>query len=206
MPNALLQDLIATASLFYHNGWMVGTSGNLSARSDEDSFWITASGRSKGHMTDRDFVRVSLGGEVLEAATDTIRPSAETAIHQVIYTRFPRARAIYHVHSVEGNLVSTLAENNLLELPPLEMLKGFQIMEENPRVPIRVFPNHSDVARIARDIHAHFQTEVPRLSALLIRQHGVTVWGESTEEARNRVELIEFLFRYMILARQTDWE
>jgi ribulose-5-phosphate 4-epimerase/fuculose-1-phosphate aldolase len=30
----------------------------------------------------------------------------------------------------------------------------------------------------------------------------VTVWGESQEEARNRIELVEFLFRYAVLAKQ----
>jgi methylthioribulose-1-phosphate dehydratase len=38
---------------------------------------------------------------------------------------------------------------------------------------------------------------------LLIRNHGVTVWGNSTEQARNHIELVEYIFRYMVLARQT---
>jgi methylthioribulose-1-phosphate dehydratase len=82
------------------------------------------------------------------------------------------------------------------------MLKGFQIMEENPKVAIPVFRNHPEVTRIARDIHSRFQAEQFRLPALLIRRHGVTVWGESQEEARNRIELVEFLFRYAVLAKQ----
>jgi methylthioribulose-1-phosphate dehydratase len=69
-------------------------------------------------MTENDFIRVSVGGEVLEAPTEGSRPSAETSIHQVIYTRFPRARAIYHVHSVEANILTTLHEaDDEIELP-----------------------------------------------------------------------------------------
>ncbi|MCC6546699.1 methylthioribulose 1-phosphate dehydratase [Candidatus Sumerlaeota bacterium] len=201
MSNPHIEQLIHAATTFYRNGWMVGTSGNLSARQDDDSFWITASGRSKGTMSSHDFVRMSLSGEILEAV-DGARPSAETSIHQVIYTRFPRARAIYHVHSVEGNLVTSFNDSDEAELPPLEMLKGFQIMEEQPKVTIPVFQNHSDVARIAREIHSRFQAQQFRMPALLIRKHGVTVWGETQEEALNRVELIEYLFKYMVLARQ----
>ncbi|MEO8207059.1 MAG: methylthioribulose 1-phosphate dehydratase [Chthoniobacterales bacterium] len=201
MSNPYIEQLIHAATAFYRNGWMVGTSGNLSARQDDDSFWITASGRPKGTLTAGDFVRMSLSGEILEAA-DGARPSAETSIHQVIYTRFPRARAIYHVHSVEGNLVTSFSDADEIELPPLEMLKGFHIMEDQPKVSIPVFKNHSEVARIAREIHARFQAEQFRLPALLIRRHGVTVWSETQEETMSRVELLEFLFKYMVLARQ----
>lgn len=201
MSNTYIEQLIHAATTFYRNGWMVGTSGNLSARREDDSFWITASGRSKGTLTPADFVRVSLSGEIVES-TEGARPSAETSIHQVIYTRFPRARAIYHVHSVEGNLVSAFNDADEIELPPLEMLKGFHVMEDQPKVSIPVFKNHSDVARIAKEIHARFQAEQFRLPALMIRRHGVTVWSETQEETLNRVELIEFLFKYMVLARQ----
>lgn len=201
MTNPYIEQLIRAATIFYRNGWMAGTSGNVSARQDDDSFWIAAAGTSKGTLTPADFIRMSLSGEILES-TDGARPSAETSIHQVIYTRFPLARAIYHVHSVEGNLVSSFNDADEIELPPLEMLKGFHVMEDQPKVSIPVFKNHSDVARIAREIHTRFQAEQFRLPALLIRRHGVTVWSETQEDTLNRVELMEFLFKYMVLARQ----
>ncbi|HLO50395.1 MAG TPA: class II aldolase/adducin family protein, partial [Kamptonema sp.] len=54
------QDLIAAATHFYNRGWMVGTAGNLSARLADGSFWITASGRAKGQLTDQDFIRIDI--------------------------------------------------------------------------------------------------------------------------------------------------
>jgi methylthioribulose-1-phosphate dehydratase len=44
--------------VFYQLGWMLGTAGNLSAKVDDHSFWITASGKSKGKLTEEDFVTV----------------------------------------------------------------------------------------------------------------------------------------------------
>lgn len=195
-------ELIEAARYFYHQNWMVGTAGNLSARQADDSFWITASGKSKGELTQNDFVRVTLDGKVLEQGSADVKPSAETIIHQTIYTLFPEAQACYHVHSIEANLVSHFTSEDELLLPCLEMLKGLGVWEEKLHVKIAVFENYLEVAKIADQIGDRFSLTPPRIPALLIRNHGVTVWANSLLAARNHIELLEYIFRYMVAARQ----
>lgn len=194
--------LIAAAGHFYQLGWMVGTAGNLSARMPDGSFWITASGRQKGQLNIGDFIRIALDGTVLEQPSPDVRPSAETSIHQVIYSLFPKAQACYHVHSIEANLVSLFTDRDTLPLPPLEMLKGLGMWEENPQVAIPVFANHLEVPRIASDIYERFKIAPPPVSVLLIRNHGVTVWASSPEAAHNYLEIAEYIFRYIVAARK----
>jgi methylthioribulose-1-phosphate dehydratase len=194
-------ELIATARNFYHQGWMMGTAGNLSIRLPDGSFWITASGRSKGKLCDSDFVRIYPDGKVAQSSPD-LKPSAETAIHQILYTLFPEAQACYHVHSVEANLVSRFVQGDTLILPPLEMLKGLGVQEENPRCVIPIFANHLQVSQIAAEIKERFSVTLPQVSALLIRDHGVTVWASSPETACNYIELVEYIFRYIVASRQ----
>ncbi|WP_017306061.1 methylthioribulose 1-phosphate dehydratase [Spirulina subsalsa] len=191
-------DLVASAQQFYQLGWMLGTAGNLSAKNPDGSFWITASGKSKGRLTEQDFVRLSPHGQVLETPLPENRPSAETSIHQAIYDLFPEAQACYHVHSVEANLVTQFCEGDCLSLPPLEMIKGLGIWEENPHVSMPVFENYLDVPKIAQALRDRFSQSCPEVPALLIRHHGVTVWGTSPTEAHNRVEIAEYLFRYIV--------
>lgn len=200
------QILIAAASQFYRLGWMVGTAGNLSARMPDGSFWITASGRNKGQLSIGDFIRIAPEGTVLEQPSPDTRPSAETSIHQAIYSLFPKAQACYHVHSIEANLVSNFTDGDSLPLPPLEMLKGFGVWEENPKLAMPVFSNHLDVPRIARDICERFKAVPPSINALLIRNHGVTVWASSPEGTRNYLEIAEYIFRYMVAARNVGIE
>ncbi|MFB2880937.1 methylthioribulose 1-phosphate dehydratase [Floridanema aerugineum] len=195
-------ELMANAEHFYKQGWMAGTAGNLSARLPDGSFWITASGKSKGNLNLTDFVKITPDG-IVESLSNDLKPSAETAIHQTIYKIFPEAQACYHVHSIEANLVSRFVEGDTLLLPPLEMLKGFNIWQENLNITLSIFPNHFDVSQIAREIKECFQLAPPQIPALLIRDHGVTVWADSTEKARNFIELIEYLFRYIVAASQT---
>ncbi len=194
-------ELIAAAQYFHRQGWMLGTAGNLSARLADGSFWITASGKSKGELTDRDFLRMWPDGRI-EQPVEPLKPSAETAIHQAIYAIFPEAQACYHVHSVEANLVSNFTTATTLKLPCLEMVKGFGIWEENPDCQMPLFENHLDVPKIGQAIRDRFTAALPQIPALLIRNHGVTVWGRSPEDARNKIELAEYIFRYMVQAQQ----
>lgn len=193
-------ELVNAASRFYQQGWMVGTAGNLSTRLPDGSFWITASGCLKGELTVTDFVRIYPDGRM--ESSDDLKPSAETSIHQCIYSLFPQAQACYHIHSVDANLASTLAEGGKLPLPSLEMLKGLGIWEENPCCLMPVFQNYLQVNRIANQIKERFSNNPPKIPALLIRNHGVTVWAESTVQARNYIEILEYIFRYMVAARQ----
>ncbi len=197
----LRTDLVSAARYFHQRGWMLGTAGNLSAKLEDGSFWITASGKSKGDLTPNDLIRMRPDGPV-EPLMAGLKPSAETAIHQAIYAIFPEAQACYHVHSIEANLVSNFTQASTLQLPPLEMIKGFGIWEETPDCAMPLFANHLDVPQIGQEIRDRFSQERPQISALLIRNHGVTVWGESTEAARNKIELAEYIFRYMVQARQ----
>lgn len=210
----LRSQLIAAATLFYERGWMMGTAGNLSARVASDRFVITASGCAKGKLTSKDFVDLRLNisthayHKIVNPTADTdlnpteLKPSAETSIHAVIYSLFPEAWACFHVHSVEANLVSNFVEHPTIVLPQIEMIKGLGVWDAAPTVNLPLFQNHADVSQISRDIYNRFSQEHPTISALLIRNHGVTVWANSVQSAINQVEIAEFIFRFMVRARE----
>jgi methylthioribulose-1-phosphate dehydratase len=195
-------DLISAARHFYLKGWMVGTAGNLSAKLDDGSFWITASGRSKGELQPTDFVRMAADGKLIETGSASAKPSAETSIHEAIYRLFPNAQACYHVHSVEANLASRFTSDEVLPLPPLEMLKGLGVWVENPQCVMPIFANHFQVDRIAADIEQRLSDRPPDVPALLIRDHGVTVWASSPQSAFHAIELVEYIFRYIVTSYQ----
>jgi len=198
-PRTVLAEM---ARDFHARGWMAGTAGNLSARDPHQAstFWITASGLAKGRLDSDDFLRIDLAEDrVVERFNDSAKPSAETSIHHVIYRLFPQAQACLHVHSVAACLATAqcAADCSELPLPPLEMLKGLGIGEQRPVVTLPLFPNHLHVPAIAAEIRQRFTATPPMLPALMILGHGVTVWGNSLQEAYNRIEIIEFLMSYL---------
>jgi len=196
--------LVEIARDFHQRGWMSGTAGNLSVRADAEHFWITASGVPKGQLEEGDFLLVRIqDGEVVERAAPGNKPSAETAIHRTIYSLFADAQACLHGHSVDGCLVSGRAKRaaKALRLPAVEMLKGFDIWQQNPKVDLPLFENALDVAKIAAEIGKRLSKHPPALSALMIRGHGATVWGRSLQEAYNRFECLEFVLSVAARAR-----
>lgn len=195
--------LAAVAHDFYQRGWMPGSAGNLSIRAVGESpaaFWITASGLPKGQLDANDFLLVSAhDAGVVERLHPAHRPSAETSIHRAVYKTFADAGACLHVHSVDACLAlrRVSADLNVLRLPPLEVLKIMGVWEEKPELDLPIFDNWLDVERIGHEIERRFATTPPRLSALAIRDHGITVWGCTLQQAFNRVEAIEFIMSYL---------
>ena len=182
---------------------MLGTAGNLSARLPDGSLWVTASGRDKGALTPADFIRVSAAGAVVQRLDPEDRPSAETTIHTAIYALYPEARACLHVHTVSANLVSRMAdETGRIRLPTLEMLKGLGRWEADPCVDIDVLPNHAHVPDIAAQMLAQFRSTPPDTPGFLIRDHGITAWAPTLRQARNYLELYDYIFRFMVEARR----
>lgn len=195
-PRSALVDI---ARDFHARGWMSGTAGNLSAREDDGHFWITASGKPKGRLDEDDFLLVrAKDGAVVEKRRAQDQPSAETSIHAVLYRLYPDARACLHGHSIEAMLAASRAKQGArsLRLPPVEMIKGFDIWQQNPKVDLPLFENHLDVAKLAKQIEARFKKTKPVVTALMIRDHGPTVWGASLQQAYNRFEILDFLLAY----------
>lgn len=192
--------LASLARDLHGRGWMAGTAGNLSAHSTGGRFWITASGLPKGRLQEHDFLEIGIGdGQVFQCPRAGMKPSAETAIHRAVYGLFPSARACLHVHTVDASLVSELApkQEQALLLPALEMIKGLGVWDEEPQAYLPLFDNLADVSAIAKAIETRFAAQPPQVPGLLIRGHGVTVWGDSVQQAYDRLECLEFLLSFM---------
>lgn len=187
---------------FYARGWMWGTAGNLSARLPDGTAWVTASGVSKGDLGRAHFLRVQVDGTVVEAPEGT-RPSAETTLHTAIYGWSEAPRACLHVHTPAANLLTRLWDGDV-RLPPIEMVKGLGVWDHEPDVTVPVFDNHPHVPDIAAEVATRFAEQAPDVPAFLIRDHGMTVWGDTVEQAANRVECLAYLCDIAVQARAAD--
>ncbi len=194
--------LAALGRRFYGRGWMLGTAGNLSARVADGTLWVTASGVDKGALTVGDFVRVTVEGQTVEAPPGK-RPSAETCLHQAVYGWDDTQRACLHVHTIAANLLTRIWPGDL-PLPPIEMVKGLGVWDEDPRLVAQGYENPAHVPAIGEAVAARLPVDPPDVPVYLVRDHGITVWGTTLREAANRVECATYLFDYMLQAVQAD--
>jgi methylthioribulose-1-phosphate dehydratase len=182
---------------FASRGWFQGTSGNLSIRvgeftPEQFAFAITASGKDKSVNTPSDYLLVDQNGKPIEATS--LKPSAETSIHCEIY-RLTGCGAIFHVHTVFNNVVSELFwERGSIPVDGVELIKAFNIWDEEVHIDIPILPNYADVPRIAPLIEGAMQ---PRIPGIMLRKHGIYAWGANAFEAKRHLEAFEFLFEYV---------
>lgn len=193
----VLSELSAIKADFASRGWFAGTSGNLSMRvgpfdPDQFSFAITASGKDKSKSTPEDFLFVDQNGKPVE--TTSLKPSAETVIHCEIY-RLTGCGAIFHTHTVFNNLVSELFwGRRSVPVEGVELIKGFNIWDEDAVINIPILSNFADVPRIVPEISERMESRIP---GILLRKHGIYAWGRDAFEAKRHLEAFEFLFEYV---------
>lgn len=191
---AELRDIKTTLAA---KGWFPATSGNLSIRvgdftPEQFTFAITASGKDKSVNTPSDFLLVSEKGQPTE--TTGLKPSAETLIHCEIY-KATGCGAIFHVHTVFNNLVSELFwERKSIPVDGVELIKAFNIWDEDARIEVPILPNYADIPRIAELVQ---DAIVPRVPGIMLRKHGIYAWGANAFEAKRNLEAFEFLFEYV---------
>jgi methylthioribulose-1-phosphate dehydratase len=131
------------------------------------------------------------------------RPSAETALHTLLYRLYPHVTGVLHVHSVASTTLSRhLGAAGEILLQGYEMLKAFPgVTTHETAVRIPVFENSQDIPMMAETVARRLR-EQPALSAYLIRGHGVYGWGRDLEEAERVIEALEHLLLCEIQALQ----
>jgi methylthioribulose-1-phosphate dehydratase len=198
---AVFSQLTAIKSELASRGWFPATSGNLSMRvgdinDGQFTFAVTSSGRDKSVSSPEDFLLVDENGRPTDATN--LKPSAETVIHSEIY-RLTGCGAIYHVHTVNNNLASEIYRGRgSVPVAGVELIKAFNIWEEEAQIEIPILPNYADIPKIAELIE---QSIVPRVPGILLHKHGIYAWGHSGFEAKRHLEAFEFLFEYAVKLR-----
>lgn len=195
LPLPELRRLVDAGRFFHSRGWVPATAGNFSVRTGVKSLAVTVSGRHKGELTTKDFMAVDVQGAALSAG----KSSAETLLHCQLYRHDAATGAVLHTHSPASTVLSR--RHDSIRLDGYELLKIFGGIETHETVvEVPVFENDQDIARLSRVVEAHMRTgAVPH--AYLIRGHGLYAWGATVDQARHRVEALEFLFECEVLER-----
>lgn len=193
------EQIAAIARGLYARGWMPGTAGNISVRSGAAAV-ITGSGLSKGELSATDVVRVRITDSVPLGGQR--RASAETAIHTAIY-RATGAAAVVHVHPPYATAVSITAGegSEVVRFSGYELIKGL-VAGESVQVP--VVSNHADVTRIAAEAERRLAGDPQAAPVLFIAGHGITAWGASLAQARDRAECLEALCELVTLTGRRE--
>jgi methylthioribulose-1-phosphate dehydratase len=192
MAREQLQALLKVCEFIANMRLSSATGGNFSIRWQEQALAISASGKDKSELTVDDFVVCDLNAKPIK---DERRPSAETALHGMIYQMDPKAQCVLHTHSVPVTALSLYnKEAQKWSLTGYEMQKvisGFTSHEQT--LEVFIFDNDQDIPRLAQAVKEMWP-QMHRAYAFMVRGHGLYTWGTSVEEAKRHMEGLEFLF------------
>jgi L-fuculose-phosphate aldolase len=172
----LREHVAAAARRSAHEGLLIGTAGNVSARGG-DRVAVTASGVTLAGCRAEDVTVVSLAGDVVEGE---LAPTSELSLHLGVYADSPATAAVVHTHAPWSTAVACVLD----ELPVLhyqQLLLGG---------PVRVAPYATfGTPRLA----THVRAALVDRSAALMANHGSVAVGSSLDAAVDNALLLEWL-------------
>lgn len=180
------------ARQFYDLGWVTGTGGGICIR-DGEHVTIAPSGVQKERMSADQMFTMSLDGAILERPSDpALRPSECTTLFTTAI-RLRDAGAVIHSHSLHAVVASLLFEREFV-VSELEMIKGIAGMNYHDRLVVPIIENTSRECELAESLEAAI-IAYPKTHAVLVRRHGVYVWGKDWIQAKTHAECYDYLFR-----------
>ena len=193
----IASSLAAVARGFHARGWLLGTSGNLSAVVQREPLQLamSPSGMDKGELKPEQLLSIDENARVVSGQSS--KPSDETLLHlRIVKER--GAGAVLHTHSTWNTILSDLyAADGGLAIEGYEMLKGLQGVrthEHSEWLPI--IENSQDMPALAESI-AQTLNEHKAAHGFLLRRHGLYTWGETLAQAKRHIEIFEFLLETM---------
>src|SRR5712691_3632091 len=194
----IASSLASIARGFYLRGWLVGTSGNLSAVVDREPLRLamSPSGVDKGELRAEQILMIDEDARVIsdrDAKPAGAKPSDESPLHlRIVKER--GAGAVIHTHSIWNTIVSDLyAADRGLVIEGYEMLKGLQgVNTHEHREWLPIIENSQDMLALADSI-GDTLSKHKDAHGFLLRRHGLYSWGDDLSQAKRHVEILEFL-------------
>jgi methylthioribulose-1-phosphate dehydratase len=187
------------ARTFYQLGWASGTGGGICIREGQNIF-IAPSGVQKERMRPEQIFTLALDGSVVERPDDvTLRPSECSSLFlKAIQLR--NAGAVIHSHSINAVMATLLFESEF-SVSHLEMIKGIDGMGYHDRLVVPIIDNTARECDLADAMGAAILA-YPASNAVLVRRHGVYVWGRDWVRAKTQAECYDYLFHAAVEMRR----
>ncbi|MET0389599.1 MAG: methylthioribulose 1-phosphate dehydratase [Polyangiales bacterium] len=187
-PQALIVELCRQ---FYTQGWVSGTGGGISIRQG-GRVYLAPSGVQKERIAEQDLYVLDEAGEVLTSPSDGgLKPSACQPLFYNAF-RLRNAGAVIHSHALPAMLVTMLFREHF-ECTQLEMIKGIEGHGYYDRLQVPIIENTAHECDLADSMAQAIEAN-PRSHAVLVRRHGVYIWGRDWVQAKTHAECYHYLF------------
>ncbi|XWS68658.1 hypothetical protein CRYUN_Cryun04dG0109800 [Craigia yunnanensis] len=214
------KDLVAELCRhFYTLGWLSGTGGSMTIKVHDDSIprpnqliVMSPSGFQKERMVAEDMYVLSSDGFMLP--TPPLKPypyqppkCTDCAPLFLKAYEICNAGAVIHSHGMEACLVTMINPfSKEFRITHMEMIKGIQGHGYHDELVVPIIENTAYGGELTESLTEAMRA-YPKTTAVLVRNHGVYIWGDSWISTKTQAECYHYLFDAAIKLHQLglDW-
>ncbi|MDD9978670.1 MAG: aldolase [Boseongicola sp.] len=185
----LREDICLLAKSLFDRGLTHGSTGNISARTEDGGLLVSPTGTSFGRLDPGRLSRFDEKGVLIDGDP----PTKEMPLHATFYETRSTAGAVVHLHSCHSVALSMLPDTNEDDfLPPFT---PYAIMKLGKVKLLPFFlPGDPAMGDAVRGLAG-------KRSAVMLAHHGPVVAGRDVEAACNAVEELEETARLALMLR-----
>ncbi|XP_064008247.1 methylthioribulose-1-phosphate dehydratase isoform X1 [Pogoniulus pusillus] len=203
-PRNLIPEL---CRLFYGLGWVTGTGGGISLKHGNE-IYIAPSGVQKERIQPEDMFVCDLSGQDISGPPvhKKLKKSQCTPLFMNAYS-MRGAGAVIHTHSKAAVMATLLYPGSEFTITHQEMIKGIQKCTSggyhryDDLLVVPIVENTPE-ERDLKERMARAMERCPDSCAVLVRRHGVYVWGETWQKAKTMCECYDYLFDIAVQMKQ----
>lgn len=162
------------------------SSGNVSARINENLIAITPSQTDKGFVQGEDIGLVTLAGKSLD---DSKKLSMETEMHLAVYRARPDVMAIVHAHPVYATSFAV----SPMKLDVSLTGESFAVLGDPILAPYALMGSESLAESVSN--------AAKKGNVILLQNHGVLTVGKDLYQAYDRMEIVEFAAKIQVITQ-----
>ena len=185
----LREQICLLAKSIFDRGLTGGSTGNISARTDDGGLLVSPTGTSFGRLNPARLSRFDAEGRLVDGDA----PTKEMPLHTAFYDTRSQAGAVVHLHSCHSVALSMLPDvdpDNFL--PPMTPY-GIMKLGKVKLLPF-FLPGDTAMGEAVRGLAG-------KRSAVMLANHGPVVAGKDVEAACNAVEELEDTARLALMTR-----
>ncbi|WP_425092630.1 aldolase [Tropicimonas sp. S265A] len=185
----LREQICLLARSMFDRGLTGGSTGNISARTDDGGLLVSPTGTSFGRLDPARLSRFDAAGRLIDGDA----PTKEMPLHTAFYDTRSAAGAVVHLHACHSVALSLLPDvdpDNFL--PPLTPY-GIMKLGKVKLLPF-FLPGDPAMGDAVRGLSG-------KRSAVMLANHGPVVAGKDVEAACNAIEELEDTARLALLTR-----
>ncbi len=175
---------------FYDLGWASGTGGGISIK-EGDHIYMAPSGVQKERLNPEDIFVLDGDGAIVEEPGRGLKLSQCAPLFMHAY-KIRNAGAVLHSHSVNA-ATATMLFDKQFHIKNMEMQKGVEGYGAFDTLEVPIIDNTAYECELADSLGESIQNN-PKTRAILVRRHGVYVWGKDWKQAKTHAECYDYLF------------